>query len=29
VDATLNGKRVSLPGSTGDVMVTPGAVRSL
>jgi hypothetical protein len=29
VDATLNGKHVPLPGSVGDVMVTPGAVRSL
>jgi hypothetical protein len=29
VDATLNGKRVPLPASVGDVMVTPGAVRSL
>jgi cytoskeleton protein RodZ len=29
VDATLDGKRVPLPASVGDVMVTPGAVRSL
>ena len=29
VDATLNGKPVRLPASTGDVLVTPAAVRSL
>jgi hypothetical protein len=29
VDATLNGKRVALPTSVADVMVTPGSVRSL
>jgi cytoskeleton protein RodZ len=29
VDATLNGKRVALPASVADVMVTPGSVRSL
>jgi cytoskeleton protein RodZ len=29
VDATVNGKRVPLPASVGDVMVTPGSVRSL
>jgi hypothetical protein len=29
VDATLNGKRVALPSSVGDVMVTAGSVRSL
>jgi hypothetical protein len=29
VDATLNGKRVALPASVGDVLVTPGSVRSL
>jgi hypothetical protein len=29
VDATLNGKAVQLPPQTGDVLVTPAAVRSL
>jgi hypothetical protein len=29
LDATLNGKRVQLPTSIADVMVTPGALRSL
>jgi cytoskeleton protein RodZ len=29
LDATLNGKRVQLPATLGDVLVTPSAVRSL
>ncbi len=29
VDATLNGKRAQLPSSTGNVVVTPGALRPL
>src|SRR5262249_25979340 len=29
LDATLNGKRVQLPATLGDVLVTPGALRSL
>jgi hypothetical protein len=29
IDATLNGKRVQLPAAVGDVLVTPGSVRSL
>lgn len=29
LDATLNGKPVRLPATVGDVLVTPGAVRSL